>query len=317
MRFPFLLFSVLNALCLLMTNDSVAQHTNFNTQRNWTMNKKEILFGLGVTQFTGDLGGRDRIGKDFSVVDIDLPSTGLGGMIGYRFRFNPYWATTTSFNLGRLRGNDANTNEIIRESRNLMFRSIIVELHQRLEFVFYSNEKFGARYNLPGHNGFKNHNEQIYLMGGLGVSYFNPKALYNGKWIALDPLNTEGQGMVGGARETPPITATIPIGIGIRYGIGRQWRFALEATYVKTFSDYIDDVHSVYYDPSKFASPAAAYLSNPAKDNAEWFAPGQMRGQPQNDAYYYLNFVIMRNITYKDYTLKRQKYHWTKSKYKF
>lgn len=295
----------------------LGQHTNFNTQRNWSLNKKEVLFGLGATQFTGDLGGRDRIGKDFSLVDIDIPSTGFGGMIGYRYRFHPYWATTTSFNLGVLRGDDANTNEIVRESRNLHFRSIIVELSQRLEFVFFSNEKFGSRYRLPGHSGFSNHNEQIYLFGGVGINYFNPKARYNGRWTALDPLNTEGQGLPGGARETLPCTVTIPMGFGIRYGVGRQWRFALEATYVKTFSDYIDDVHSVYYDPSKLDSPAAQYLSNPAKDNTSWFAPGQMRGQPQKDAYYYLNLVVMKNVTYKDYTLKRRSYYRKKARYKF
>lgn len=317
MRLRMLLKSLVLLTAVNASMSLCAQHTNFNTQRNWSLNKKEILFGIGVTQFTGDLGGRDQIGKDFSLVDIDLPSTGLGGMIGYRYRFHPYWATTTSFNIGRLRGNDALTNEIVRESRNLMFRSIIIELQQRLEFVFFSNEKFGARYRLPGNNGFKNHNEQIYLIGGLGVSYFNPKAKYQGKWVALDPLNTEGQGLPGGARETLPVTLTLPMGIGIRYGIGRQWRFALEATYMKTFSDYIDDVHGVYYDPTKLGSSTAAYLSNPAKDNTNWFAPGQMRGQPQKDAYYYLNLVVMKNVTYKDYTLKRRQYYWKKARYKF
>jgi hypothetical protein len=304
-------------LMLFFNTLSFGQHANFNTQRNWSLNKKEIVFGLGLTQFTGDLGGRDRIGKDFSLVDIDFPSTGLGGMIGYRYRFHPFWATTTSLNFGRLRGNDAHTNEIVRESRNLMFRSIIIELQQRLEFVFFSNEQFGSRYRISGNRGFKNHNEQVYLIGGLGVSYFNPKALYKGKWVALDPLNTEGQGLQGGARETPPLTLTIPMGIGVRYGIGRQWRFAVEAMYIKTFTDYIDDVSSVYFDPSKLSSPEAKYLSNPAKDNTSWFAPGQMRGQPQNDAYYYLNFVVMKNVTYKDYRIKRRQYYRGRAKYKF
>ncbi|MFN6014933.1 MAG: hypothetical protein ACK47F_09630, partial [Flavobacteriales bacterium] len=153
-----------------------AQHTNFNTQRNWSLNKKEIMFGFGATQFTGDLGGRDRIGTDYSLVDIDLPSTSIGGMIGFRYRFHPYWATTTSLNIGRLKGDDALTNEVIRESRNLHFRSIVVELHQRIECIVFANEKFGARYKLPGHKGFKDHNEQIYLFTGVGINYFNPKA---------------------------------------------------------------------------------------------------------------------------------------------
>ena len=294
-----------------------SQHTNFNTQRNWSLNKKEFLFGFGATQFTGDLGGKNNTGKDYSIRDLDMASTSIGGMIGFRYRFHPYFATTTSLNIGMLKGNDAFTNEIIRESRNLHFKSIILELSQRLEVIVFANEKFGSRYSVPGHKGFKNKNQQIYLFGGVGISYFNPKARYNGSWVALDPLNTEGQGLEGGATETLPITATIPMGIGIRTGIGRMWRIGIEATYVKTFTDYIDDVHGTYYNPALLSSPEAQYLSNPASDNSTWFAPGQQRGDKQNDAYYYLNVVAARNITYKDYAKQRKSYKWTRGRYKF
>jgi hypothetical protein len=85
----------LTYLFFLLTSLSFAQHSNFNTQRNWSMNKKEIVFGIGATQFLGDLGGRDRVGNDYSLVDADLPSTGFSGLIGYRYRFHPNWATTS------------------------------------------------------------------------------------------------------------------------------------------------------------------------------------------------------------------------------
>jgi hypothetical protein len=304
-------------IALLLSTLAIAQHTNFNTQRNWSLNKKELVFGFGATQFTGDLGGRDRIGTDFSLVDLDLPSTGFGGVIGYRYRFHPYWATTTNLHVSMIRGNDAFTNELIRESRNLSFRSMVIELSQRIECIIFANEKFGQRYSLPGHSGARNHNEQVYIFTGIGINYFNPKAKYQGSWVALDPLNTEGQGMTGGAKETLPISATIPIGIGFRFGVGRMWRFGIEATYVKTFTDYMDDVSTNYYDPNLLGSPAAQYLSNPAIDNTAWFAPGQQRGQAQKDAYYYLNIVVQKNITYKDYVQKRRSYHWQKKRYKF
>lgn len=306
---------------ILITTASFAQHTNFNTQRNWSLNKKEIMFGFGATQFLGDLGGRDQIGKDYSLVDMDFPSTGFGGMIGYRFRFHPYWATTSSLNVGLLRGDDALTNEIVRNSRNLHFRSIVVEYQQRIEAIVLANEKFGARYSLSRHNRrMKNHNEQLYLFTGIGVSYFNPKAQYNnGTWVALRPLRTEGQGLNGGPREYTPVTATIPFGIGFRWGIGRMWRMGIEATYVKTFSDYIDDVHGEYFDPSVLAAEVgsdAAYFSNPAIANTTWFGAGQQRGDKQKDAYFYANVTFSRNVTYKDYAKSRKMYKW-KGRYKF
>jgi len=307
-------------LSLFFVGTAYSQHTNFNTQRNWSLNKKEIMFGIGATQFLGDLGGRDQVGKDYSLADLDLPSTGIGGMIGFRYRFHPYFATTTSLNVGLLRGNDALTNEIIRESRNLHFRSIIVELSQRLEIIILANEKFGARYSLSGHSKkMREKNTQLYIFGGIGIAYFNPKAKYQGSWTALRPLSTEGQGLDGGPAKVSPITATIPLGIGFRIGINRMWRIGIEATYVKTFSDYIDDVSGEYYDPNILATqvgPEAAYLSNPSTQNSTWFSKGQQRGDEQKDAYFYLNLTVYRNITYKDYAKQRRMNKW-KGRYKF
>ncbi len=310
-------FSLIIGVVIFSILQSYAQHTNFNTQRNWSLNKKDILIGFGATQFTGDLGGRNRIGTDYSLADIDFPSTSFNFMFGYRYRFHPFFATTSVLNIGRVKGDDALTNEVVRESRNLHFRSILLEFSQRIDIILYANEKFGARYNLPGHQVAKNHNEQLYLFAGIGGCFFNPEAKYNDKWYKLDPLNTEGQGLEGGARETLPITLTIPMGIGFRMGLGRMWRIGIEASYVKTFSDYIDDVSTVYYDPSKLSSPEAAHLSNPSVNNSSWFAPGQQRGDNEKDAYYYLNLVVARNITYKDYAKQRKSYRYPKSRYKY
>ena len=317
----FLAMKYISSLILLLTTSlAFGQHTNFNTQRNWSLNKKEVMFGVGATQFLGDLGGRDRIGKDYSLADMDWPSTGVGGMVGFRYRFHPYWATTSSLNVGLLRGNDALTNEIIRQSRNLHFRSLVVEFHQRLEVILLANEKFGHRYGLSRHSKkMKDHNEQLYMFGGIGISYFNPKAQYNGAWTALRPLSTEGQGLEGGVKKTLPITATVPLGIGFRWGLNRMWRMGIEATYVKTFSDYIDDVSTEYYDADILLAekgPEAAYLSNPSQQNTSWFGTGQQRGDEQKDAYFYVNFVFVRNVTYKDYAKQRKANRW-KGKYKF
>lgn len=318
----------LTSLVLVITTTAAfGQHTNFNTQRNWSLNKKEIMIGFGATQFLGDLGGRDRIGTDYSLADWDWPSTWYGGMIGYRYRFHPYWATTCSVNFGRLRGDDALTNEIIRKTRNLHFRSNVFEYQQRIEAIIVANEKIGNRYSLSRHSKkMHNHNEQLYLFTGIGVVYYEPKAYMpsapgankNG-YVKLRKMHTEGQGLDGGPDNYLPVTATIPFGIGYRWGIAPMWRMGIEATYVKTFSDYIDDVHGTYYDPAILASEygaEAAYLSNPAQQNTNWFAPGQQRGDKQKDAYFYLNVTFARNVTYRPYTSQRRKYQW-KGRYKF
>lgn len=288
---------------LLVTGSTLAQPTNFNTQRNWSMNKKEVIVGLGATNFLGDLGGANQIGTDYSLRDLDFPSTSFGGVLGYRYRWHPFWATSTTLNVGMLHGSDAKTDEVVRNTRNLHFRSPVINLSQRLEVIVLANEKIGRRYNIGGLRGASDHNFQLYIFGGIGVTYYNPKAKYNGAWVALRPLHTEGQGLPGGPKKYIPFTATVPFGFGIRFGVSKMARVGIEVTYVKTFSDYIDDVHGTYYDPAVLASnfgPEAAALSNPAKIPS-WFPTGTQRGDEQKDALLYANITFYRNLTYKSY----------------
>lgn len=302
MRYSHFIIPILFIISPVMMS---AQHSNYNSQSNWSLNKRELQFGFGATQFTGDLGGTPDIGTDYSLRDVNLKSTGFAAWLGYRQRFHPLFATTTSLCLFGLKGDDALSENPIRNSRNLNFKSTTFEIQQRIECIFYSVERFGARYRLPGTHYVKNRNEQYYFFSGIGLMRFNPKGYLNGEWYELHSLRTEGQGLKGGPEAYKKYTFTIPFGIGFRVGISRMWRLGLEATYVKTFSDYIDDVSGVYYDPSKYQSGIAAHFSNPAVKNLDWFRPGDQRGDPlHKDAYYHLNIILTRNITYKEFDAK-------------
>jgi hypothetical protein len=294
--------------------------TRFNGKKNWTLNKKELRVGLGATQFLGDLGGRNQIGTDYRLKDLDWKSTSMGAMVGYRYRFRNLFATTTSIGVGMLKGDDALTTEHFRSERNLSFRAPFLDVAQRLEFMVYLKEKVGKRYNIRGLKGFKNRNEQVYVFGGVGVVGFISQARYQGRWYNLRPLSTEGQGLLGGIKKTIPITLTVPMGIGFRVGISREWRIGMEASYVKTFSDYIDDVHGVYYDRNKLLNQKgeiAAALSDRSYGNTQGYKAGEQRGDKQNDSYYYLNVVLTRNVTYKNYTKTHKHFKLQKGKYKF
>ncbi|MDC0644370.1 hypothetical protein OAP32_02215 [Crocinitomicaceae bacterium] len=276
-----------------------AQHANFNSQRNWSLHKKELQIGFGATQFNGDLGGAEGIGRDYSLKDIDWPSTGVAFWLGYRQRFHPYFATTSSLCVFNLKGDDQYSEEPSRNARNLHFKSFAIELQQRLEFIFAAKEQFGSTYNLPGQYSKKSRSQQYYIFGGLGLCYFNPRARdENGEWTSLRPLRTEGQD-----KTYSPLTLTMPLGIGFRLGVSKMWRVGIELAYVKTFTDYMDDVSTNYADPSTM-SQVSQYFSNPDSP----YLPGDKRGDPnQKDAYYHMNVVFTRNITYKDYGRQRTK----------
>lgn len=90
-------FKLIVYVLIVSMNFVVAQHSNYNSQSNWSFNKRELQFGLGATQFTGDLGGTPDLCTDYSLRDINFKSTGFAAWLGYRERFHPFFATTTSF----------------------------------------------------------------------------------------------------------------------------------------------------------------------------------------------------------------------------
>jgi hypothetical protein len=297
-------------LFCFFTANCVAQRINFNTQKNWSLNKKELIFNVGATQFLGDLGGADTDDYDYSLKDWDWESIGFTGGIGYRYRFHPMFSTTSMLSYLLVRGDDKHSEEPIRNARNLNFKSSMFEFQQRLEVILFSVEQFSPTYNLPGARGGKRKNQQYYLFGGIGATYFNPKGKYtDGKWYALRPMMTEGQ-----SKPYSPIALTVPMGLGFRIGLRAQWRIGLEASYNMVFSDYLDDVSTLCANPANYSDPIAQYFVNPSDPaitqvgGMDWFAAGYQRGDDkQRDSYYRFNVVIAKNLTYKDYGRQRIK----------
>ncbi len=180
-----------------------------------------------------------------------------------------------------LKGSDAQADDNARKRRNLSFTSSNVELSFTGAINLYPN---GNRYyRRPGFN--------IYGFGGIGAIYFNPKAVYQGTKYALEPLHTEG-------KSYSRVGLVIPFGLGARLKVGPNVNLAFEGGYRKTFTDYLDDVSTVYPNPADLASPIAAALSNRYIDGLGNPDPsrgpaGFQRGDPKNkDGYFLLNVKI-------------------------
>ena len=305
-------------LLTLSTVLALGQFSNFNTQKNWSMHKKEIFFGGGATQFLGDLGGQSGVGKDYSLADINWRNTNWNVLGGYRYRFKPTWAVSAAINVGMVKSTDrlpqVNPG---RQARNIEIRTLLANAVIRAEYIIYANEKVGKRNALPGLKGMKDKNTQVFIFTGIGFTYYNPKGKRpDGTWIALQPLKTEGQGYPGGeGKNYKRFTMCHPFGLGFRTGLGRMWRLMFEVTYFKTYSDYIDDTATSYYDYSDPAvnqspsRPDALYFADPTGDYGDIetgnyngdFQNGDKRGDNEKDAFFYLNIGFSKNVTYKSY----------------
>ena len=60
-----------------------------NAQK-WKRNRVEYSFGIGATNFLGDLGGRDQVGTN-GLQDFELKATRMGAVLGYRYQLGESW----------------------------------------------------------------------------------------------------------------------------------------------------------------------------------------------------------------------------------
>lgn len=247
--------------------------------------------GLGISNFLGELGGRDQIGSPF-VWDLEFSQTKPAVSLSYRYYLAKQLSLRGAGTYGVLAGNDNLTKETFRENRNLSFKTNIIEAQICFEWHPYQ-EQPGHIYDLRGVKGMAPSRMGLYFFAGVGGFHFNPKTQFGGQWVELRPLGTEGQGLPDGAEEYALTQFCIPMGVGIRKALNKTMTIGLELQYTKTFTDYIDDVSGVYYDPvalEEARGPLAAYLADPSLGTVPGQThTGQQRGySDHNDGYLFL-----------------------------
>lgn len=269
-----------------------------------------------MANFLGELGGQDQIGSDF-IHDLEWSETRPALHVNYRYQFASLFYVRAQYTFGVVGGNDALTNEIFRRNRNLHFRSSVHEVSLQVEaniLDFTRKTRYDRNIKKSALDGWA-----LYGVFGIGVTRFNPKANFGGQWYALKPFGTEGQMQETGPEKYGLFTVVIPVGFGIRYDLDKKWTLGLEISHRITFTDYMDDVSTVYFDneviresqgelAAFFADPSLGYYINDAGDQVPLnsTATGEQRGDPDdNDSYFTAMFTATYKITKKGYKQRR------------
>lgn len=280
---------------------NIAYSQGFSRPNDWKKVRKEVFVGIGASQFLGDLGGLNRTGSDYSPADLEISLTRPAITLGYRYKILKNLNWNNSFNYLLVSGNDKLTQEPYRNNRNLNFKSNIFEFATRIELAYLSSKK-GNRYGIKRTIGKRHKGSTWELIGfvGIGVFYYNPKGQStSGSNVALKPLHTEGQGLPGGPKQYSNYSICIPMGVAYRRIIKKQWSVGVELNYRKTFTDYIDDVSTRYYDKTALTNaygPLSAEMADPSlglipgATSPDASGVGAQRGDTQKDTY--LSFQI-------------------------
>jgi hypothetical protein len=253
-------------------------------------NRELILnVGSGTANYRGELVNPHSMGK-----------TRPNIVVGAEYFFKPRIAARAELTWFQIAGTDKTANDD-RKERNLSFRSNNWEL------------SVSGVVNLTptGSRFYQRSAINFYGFAGIALLYMNPKAELDGKWHALQPLQTEN---VKYSRFQP----VIPYGLGVKIKSGPFFNVLIEGGYRLTFTDYLDDMSShKYVDPALLKSDLSRTLADrrlegydergqevatvykKANDKGELYKVGR-RGNPEkNDGYFLLNVKIQYYLPYQ------------------
>ncbi len=202
----------------------------------------------------------------------------------------------------QLSGDDAKANDD-RQERNLSFRSNNIEL-----------SLLGAVNLTPmGVRFYQRSQLNFHAFAGIGVLYINPKAQYQGKWHALQPLQTEN-------KKYSRVQAVIPFGLGARIKLNPFFNILVEAGYRVTFTDYLDDASVTRYpDGALLKSDLARALSDRRVEiGTQPSNPTTLgkRGNPaKNDGYFITNVTLQYYLPKMMFVTWHNKLYNSKRKY--
>jgi hypothetical protein len=245
----------------------------------------EIGGFAGLSNYFGDLQASNMEPTEFNL------AYGLFG----RINLNRHLSGKIGFTRGQISGDDYNSDTVSgRRQRNLSFRSKIYEL------------AFTGEYNFIPYDIRDNKIAAFYVFGGVSVFHFNPTAEFEGKVYYLNKLGTEGQRMDGSSIKPYSLfQLAIPMGLGTKFNLNQRSNIGIEVGFRKTFTDYLDDVSTVYPDVEaiKDVDPIAAALSYRAPEFYEvnqkdlGNPEGKSRGNPAKmDWFFFMGATLSVNL---------------------
>jgi hypothetical protein len=200
--------------------------------QKFTKKKKYWQFGGSVNtiNYVGELDpGQSMVSP---AVRYTKPDVGVHIMR----KFHPSMFWRASLNYGRIKGDDnisATTGpNSYRKLRGLNFRNDIIELKGDLIWELFENRG----------NYTKRSDYNVYGFIGLAFFFHDPYTNYNDTWMRAKPLKTEN-------KTYSNFQGAVPLGLGFKYKLSKQWDLAFEIGWRFTTTDYLDDVSTTYAGP--------------------------------------------------------------------
>ena len=189
---------------------------------------------VGVSYYMGDL----------NPIPFAQSQLQYGGVV--RLNWDNRW--TFRFDYSRATVTAADAVIKWRPERNLSFMTKINDFSLVAEFNF-----------LEYYTGNPKRNVSPYIFGGFSVFQYTPYAEVAGTLINLrdyateTPLGDDAKWYEKLTDKSVPVGLSIPFGFGVKFSLSRHMAATVEWRMQKTFTDYLDDVATVYPATNKHA----------------------------------------------------------------
>lgn len=233
----------------------------------------EVGLNLGGSNYLGDLAP-----------SIVLKETHLMYGAFARLNMSSSFAFNMAINSMTISASDQNFSYT--GSRNLNVYTPITEYTGIIEFNFL---KFGV--------DVLDKKFSPYVFWGLGITQFSPKAIIGGQKVDLRNYQTEGKSYSSSAY-------SMPFGMGFKWQFHRHFAAEFNVNFRRMFSDYLDDVSTVYQDfatvntkkgqlAATLMDPSVILYGNPQ------FSAGKRRGNSDYADWYITSSVSVSYRFYK------------------
>ena len=181
----------------------------------------------GTSFYMGDLN---------PVIPLAMADLQYGGLV--RFNYNNRWTFRFDYSRAKVKADDTKLNW--RPERGLNFTSTINDFSLVAEFNF-----------LEYYTGNPKRNVSPYIFGGISVFYYTAYATVGDTLVDLSDHLTEAapsdpKWYDKAFGKTSPIGISIPFGMGVKLALSKHMAATVEWRMQKTFTDYLDDVATVY-----------------------------------------------------------------------
>ena len=254
---------------------------HFFTASTWSQNENKGTW-LGV--FVGKMNYQG----DLNPSSFKFSHSKVTAAVSIRQAINRWVSLKAGFAIGGIEAADRYNRDYLKP-RNLSFYTSIKEASLSMEasLLNLATSRFTP-----------------YVSGSVVLYHFNPWAYdSDDKKIFLQPLGTEGQGLAQYPKQHPYKLTQIAVGFGggARFAINDNMNIGVDFSQRKTFTDYLDDVSSMYVDQNALLQargPKAvemAYRGDELIGGNPYPNHGEQRGTPSEMDWYYffgINFEI-------------------------